>query len=311
MNIKSLGYVVVQSTDLDKWQDFGTNVIGMMQSTSMPDNGSVYLRMDQRPFRYQIVKGDFDGLLLAGWDMGCEADFNARLKDMDSKGIGYEKIEDPEQLAARAVSGLVRLADPSSNQLELFWTEDSLAKDSVPFSSPLVKSFVTTAENGEDMGLGHVVLHAPVDYEGVHNFYANLGFKDADITNMDAKGLGHIYFMHCNPRHHSLALWNWGGPSPESNFQPSPESKAPGCVHLMAEVTNLREVGECLDRVNERGIMVVSSLGEHINDQMTSFYMLTPGNFALEFGFDGVQLDEGWQTTHNTDASIWGHKWQG
>lgn len=54
--------------------------------------------------------------------------------------------------------------------------------------------------------------------------------------------------------------------------------------------------------------MVISSLGEHINDQMVSFYMLTSGNFALEFGHVGLQLDANWKTTHNTDASIWGNK---
>jgi 3,4-dihydroxy-9,10-secoandrosta-1,3,5(10)-triene-9,17-dione 4,5-dioxygenase len=79
----------------------------------------------------------------------------------------------------------------------------------------------------------------------------------------------------------------------------------------MAEVDSIGEVGNCLDRVNERQLPVLSTLGEHINDEMVSFYTLTPGNFAIEFGYDGLQLDESWQTTHNTEASKWGHKWQG
>lgn len=311
MQVESVGYVVVSSTDLDKWLDFGTNVIGMMQAPSMPDNGSVYLKMDQRPFRYQIVKGEYDGLLLAGWDLGTEDAFNEGLAELDAKGVSYEKVEAADELAARAVSGLARLADPSGNQLELYWADGDLAHDDVEFKSSLVKGFVTAADNGDDMGLGHVVLHAPTDFEGVHDFYQMFGLKDADITDMSDKGMGKIYFMNANPRHHSLALWSWGGPTPETNFQPSPESTAPGCVHLMAEVDSLAEVGACLDRVNEREIMVVSSLGEHINDEMISFYMLTPGNFALEFGYDGMQLDEDWKTTHNVDASKWGHKWQG
>lgn len=312
MQIESLGYVVVSSTDLAKWEDYGTNVVGMMKAPSMADNGSVYLKMDQRPFRYQIVKGEFDGLLYAGWDMGTEDSFNEVQASLSSKGIAFEKIEDAAQLAERAVSGLVRLADPSGNQLELFWADADLANDEAAFESPLdVKSFVTTADNGDDMGLGHVVLHAPTDFEGVHDFYQALGFKDADVTDMSDKGMGKIYFMHCNPRHHSLALWSWGAPSPETEFQPSPESTAPGCVHLMAEVETLGEVGSCLDRVNEREIPVLSSLGEHINDEMVSFYMLTPGNFALEFGHDGIQLGDDWETTYNTEASKWGHKWQG
>ncbi|CAA0114591.1 Iron-dependent extradiol dioxygenase [BD1-7 clade bacterium] len=312
MQVQSLGYVVVGSTDLAKWEDYGVNVVGMMKSTSAPDNGSVYLKMDQRPFRYQVIEAPFDGLLFAGWDLGTEDAFNAGLAELDAKGIAYEKIEAADELAARAVSGLARLADPSGNQLELYWATGSLADDGVAFASGAdVDGFVTNAEDGSDMGLGHVVLHAPTDFEGVHDFYASMGFLDADITDMSEQGMGKIYFMNCNSRHHSLALWSWGAPSPETDFKPSPESKAPGCVHLMAEVASLREVGSCLDRVNEREIMVVSSLGEHINDEMTSFYMLSPGNFALEFGFDGMQLDAEHETTHNTEASIWGHKWQG
>jgi 3,4-dihydroxy-9,10-secoandrosta-1,3,5(10)-triene-9,17-dione 4,5-dioxygenase len=313
MQVKSLGYVVVQAAELEKWNDYGINVVGMMKSTSMPDNGSLYLKMDQRPFRYQIVKGDFDCLLYAGWDLGSESAFNDALAELDSKGVSYEKIEDAATLAARSVSALIRLADPSGNQSELYWQNDSQADDGVAFSSDLVKKFVTTADDGSDMGLGHVVFHAPTDYEGVHNFYQDLfEFKDSDITKLGPDGAaGKIYFMHCNSRHHSLALWNWGAPTPETDFKPSPESKAPGCVHLMAEVESREEVDACLKRVEEKGIMVVSSLGEHINDEMVSFYMLSPGMFALEFGHQGVQLPEDWETTHNTEASKWGHEWAG
>lgn len=312
MQVKSLGYVVIGSTDLDKWKTYGTEVCGMMLSPSTPDNGSIYLKMDQRPFRYQVVPAEFDGLLFAGWDLGSEAAFADALKELDNMGVAFTEITDESELAARAAARLARLQDPSGNGLEIYTASAAQADDGVAFESPLdVKSFVTTSDDGVDMGLGHVVLHAPVDFEGTHAFYQKLGFTDSDITDLSAEGTGNIYFMHCNPRHHSLALWNWGAPTPETNFMPSPESKAPGCVHLMAEVSTLTEVGTCLDRVTEREIPIISSLGEHINDEMTSFYMLTPGNFALEFGQGGMQLDENFETTHNTQASIWGHKWQG
>lgn len=313
MEVKSLGYVVISSTDPEKWLDFGTNVVGMMQGSSLPDSGAVYLRMDQRPFRYAIENGEFDGLLYAGWDMGSEADFTKAVTELNDKGIAVETIDDADVLTSRAVSGLARLADPSGNRLELFWATDAIANDATPFKSPLdVKGFITTANNGEDMGLGHVVLHAPIDYEATHDFYQAMGFVDADVTVLGGdEANGKIYFMRCNPRHHSLALWNWGAPTPETNFMPSPESKAPGCVHLMAEVASLGEVGSCLDRVTEREIMIISTLGEHINDEMVSFYMLTPGMFALEFGYDGLQLDDSHKTTHNIMPSKWGHKWAG
>lgn len=312
MEVKSLGYVVVGSTDLAKWQAYGTEVCGMMESTSMPNNDSFYLKIDDRPFRYQITPAEFDGLLFSGWDLGSEKAFSEALAELDEAQIAYENITDEAQLLARSVAGLARLQDPSGNQLELYFEAESQKTDHIAFTSPLdVKSFITRAEDGTDMGLGHVVLHAPIDFEAVHEFYQRLGFTDSDVTDLSAAGTGKIYFMHCNSRHHSLALWNWGAPTPETNFAPSPESTAPGCVHLMAEVETLTEVGTCLDRVNAKEIPVISSLGEHINDKMTSFYMLTPGNFALEFGQGGMQLDETHETTFNTEASVWGHKWQG
>lgn len=313
MQVKNLGYVVVQTTDLAKWEDYACNVVGMMKSTSMQKNASLYFKMDQRPFRYQIVTGSYDGLLYAGWDLGSEAAFNAGLAELKSKNIAFEKVIDAAQLAGRSVSGLARVKDPSGNQFELYWSTAAQANDGVPFKSALVKKFVTTASDGSDMGLGHVVLHAPTDFEGVHDFYKTVfGFKDSDITKLGPDGAhGKIYFMHCNPRHHSLALWNWGAPTPETQFRPSPESKAPGCVHLMAEVETRDEVNQCLKRVEQKGIMIVSSLGEHINDEMVSFYMLSPGMFAIEFGHAGIQLGKDWKTTHNTEASKWGHQWAG
>lgn len=312
MEVKNLAYVVVQSTDLTKWENYACNVVGMMKSSSMADNGSLYLKMDQRPFRYQIVSGEFDGLLYAGWDLGSEAAFRDGIGELEAKGITVEVIKDSSVLKERSVSGLARLADPSGNQFELSWAASELIDDGVAFqSSTNVKKFITVAEDGTDMGLGHVVFHAPTDFEGVHSFYQDVfGFKDSDVTALGPDGVaGKIYFMHCNPRHHSLALWNWGAPTPETNFAPSAESKAPGCVHLMAEVETREEVDACLDRVNENGVMILSTLGEHINDEMTSFYMLSPGNFAIEFGHAGLQVDGQWETTHNTEASKWGHDW--
>jgi 3,4-dihydroxy-9,10-secoandrosta-1,3,5(10)-triene-9,17-dione 4,5-dioxygenase len=56
---------------------------------------------------------------------------------------------------------------------------------------------------------------------------------------------------------------------------------------------------------------VVSTLGRHTNDRMLSFYMATPGGFALEFGCEGLQMDWGGYTpTVSTLPSLWGHKFQ-
>jgi 3,4-dihydroxy-9,10-secoandrosta-1,3,5(10)-triene-9,17-dione 4,5-dioxygenase len=106
-----------------------------------------------------------------------------------------------------------------------------------------------------------------------------------------------LNFMHVNnPRHHSLALY-------EDAANPV------GCVHLMLEVTEVDEVGYCLDRVEAAGIPVVSTLGRHTNDNMLSFYMATPAGFAMEFGTDGLQMNwDGFTPTVTSLPSLWGHK---
>jgi 3,4-dihydroxy-9,10-secoandrosta-1,3,5(10)-triene-9,17-dione 4,5-dioxygenase len=43
---------------------------------------------------------------------------------------------------------------------------------------------------------------------------------------------------------------------------------------------------------------------------MVSIYVETPAGFALEYGFDGLQLD--WSTyvpTFSKRESHWGHRW--
>ena len=82
-------------------------------------------------------------------------------------------------------------------------------------------------------------------------------------------------------------------------------------LYQLHALTDVDEVGYCLDRVNAAGIPVVSTLGRHTNDRMLSFYMATPGGFALEFGCEGLQMDwEGYTPTVSTLPSLWGHKFQ-
>ena len=104
-----------------------------------------------------------------------------------------------------------------------------------------------------------------------------------------------IYFRHAaSGRHHSLALAEMPSPS--------------GCVHMMVEVNSMTEVGLAHDRMQKRGAKLMATLGQHENDRMTSFYMMTPGNFAIEYGWGGLIVDpETHKTTETHRVSIWGH----
>ena len=49
------------------------------------------------------------------------------------------------------------------------------------------------------------------------------------------------------------------------------------------------------------------SLGRHSNDLMFSFYMVTPSDFELEYGWGAQVLDEHWSVTRHDVTSVWGH----
>jgi 3,4-dihydroxy-9,10-secoandrosta-1,3,5(10)-triene-9,17-dione 4,5-dioxygenase len=134
-------------------------------------------------------------------------------------------------------------------------------------------------------------------------FYRDvLGFRLRDSMRLPPQLVGRpadgppawLRFFGCNPRHHSLA------------FLPMPTPS--GIVHLMIEVENSDDVGLTLDRAQRRKVPMSATLGRHVNDQMLSFYMKTPGGFDVEFGCEGRQVDdETWIARESTAVSVWGH----
>jgi 3,4-dihydroxy-9,10-secoandrosta-1,3,5(10)-triene-9,17-dione 4,5-dioxygenase len=288
IDIRELGYLVAQSENLKEWQDYAENVLGMM-SMDAPEGG-LYVKMDERPFRMLILEGNENRYLASGWEQASEEAFAAAIAELDQKGIAWE-AGDAGLCNQRAVQQLAIVRDPAGNRHELYWGHRS---EFLPFVSPQgVPRFVTGA-----MGLGHVVLPAP-NFDETRDFLKNvLGFGLSDIMNHkpapDADPL-RIHFMHCNnARHHSLAIAEFPVPS--------------GCVHAMVEVDCMTEVGRAHDRMQAHGVKLSATLGEHLNDRMTSFYMKTPSGFDIEYGFGGLQVDWNEHSAFEfTRVSVWGH----
>ena len=46
MDVRSLGYVVIESADPTKWLEYGRDILGLMPAPNMPDDGNVYLKLD-------------------------------------------------------------------------------------------------------------------------------------------------------------------------------------------------------------------------------------------------------------------------
>jgi 3,4-dihydroxy-9,10-secoandrosta-1,3,5(10)-triene-9,17-dione 4,5-dioxygenase len=76
----------------------------------------------------------------------------------------------------------------------------------------------------------------------------------------------------------------------------------------MVEAATLDDVGRALDRAGTYEVPMMHSLGKHTNDHMVSFYVWSPENYAVEFGWNGLKVPEPVPVYEITDGAFWGHR---
>lgn len=293
MAISNFGYVRVHATNMDAWREFGTKVIGFVEGSG-DDPESIYFRMDDFPHRWIITPGDEDKLASVGWECANEAELTDVKRRLDDAGVEWRDATAAE-LSDRKVKGMIVTRDSDGYTLEIFHTI-ALRHRRIP--TPYGHSFVTG-----DQGAGHIVLSTADDERALAFYRDVLGFELRDSMSLPPEIVGRpadaepawLRFLGCNPRHHSLA------------FAPYPNPT--GIIHLMVEVSSSDDVGLALDRAMRRKVKMSATLGRHVNDEMLSFYMKTPGGFDCEYGCEGLQVsgDEQWIARESTAVSLWGH----
>lgn len=293
MGVMALGYVVIEATDLTKWDYYLTGIVGAMRGDASTVSANLY-RLDNRAFRFWVEQSDRDALSVVGWEVADQAAFDALVSRLKNAGCDVVMC-DP---ADRGVRLLARSSDPAGHEFEIFYGE---RPSPLKFVSPTGVSSFITGDHGK-LGMGHVVYGA-LNFDECHHFYREvMGFRDTDLPKIESGPPGsplmNIAFMHgATGRHHSVAVIGM------------PESPS-GCIHLMVEAATLEDVGRTYDRMREANIPVSATLGKHMNDEVTSFYMQTPAGFDLEFGWGGLIVDPAtWIPTEHNKISDWGHVW--
>jgi 2,3-dihydroxybiphenyl 1,2-dioxygenase len=289
--LKSLGYVTVQTADIDRWRHFAFQVLGFAEGSGS-DESALYLRMDERTARIIVTPGDTDRITTVGWEVGDRAGLDEVKVALDGAGVPFKQLS-LEEADARRVEEGIAFDDPAGTATEVF---HGPALDHSPVITPFGARFVTGAQ-----GLGHIVLPA-LDANGLFEFYTGvLGFRSRGAFRVPVPpeyGPVRVRFLGINERHHSLAIC------------PATTLRDPGLVHLMVEVDSLDTVGQALDRVNTDGYQLSSTLGRHTNDKMVSFYVRAPGDWDIEFGTDGMRVNETYYAAEEITAdSYWGHQW--
>ena len=279
-SVTQLGYVGISVKDIDEWERFATETLGLQVWAREPD-GSLLLRMDENQYRFAVHPTGKDDLDYLGWQVSSEQQLHEIADQIKEAGIPVSQGE-REEAKARRVEGLIKFTDPDGTSTEVFYGPPISFED--PFKSPRsIGGFVT----GE-LGLGHVVCFVQ-DLDRSVRFYRDLlGMRISDFID-------NLAFFHCNPRHHSLAL---------------EETKAPKRLdHFMLQLQSLNDVGKTYDMCQDQGVTIVLGLGRHTNDHMTSFYLKTPSGFDVEWGWGAREVDDAtWQVQRHENGSIWGHR---
>ena len=292
-DLKSLGYITASTSDIERWRHFAFGVLGFAEGQG-PDPSALYLRMDERAARIIVVPGETDRVVTIGWEVRDHAALQRVTAALDRAAVAFKRLS-VDEAGERRVEEVITFEDPSGTTLEVF---HGAVLDHSPVITPFGAKFVTG-----DQGLGHVVVPA-TDPKAMFDFYTDvLGFRSRGAFRVPLPkefGPVRVRFLGINERHHSMAI------------VPAAHQRDPGVVHVMVEVDTLDAVGRALDRIKADGIQLSSTLGRHTNDKMVSFYVRAPGEWDIEFGTDGMRVDETYYTAEEITAdSYWGHQWVG
>lgn len=287
-----LGYLVLEVADIPGWTRFATDLLGLVPGGPATEGeGAGLIRMDDLQQRFVLQPGPAEDLAAIGLLAADERALDATVERVRAAGVEVHEGA-PELARARRTKRLVTFTDPSGAQVELATGPFHAV---APFGSALVPGGFVTGHQG----LGHAVMMVD-DLHGALAFWTDvLGFGVSDTSSHETPaGESNAVFLHCNRRHHSIAL-----------VQRAPGSTYPKrLLHFMIQSGSMDAVGMAYDRALDAGLAINRSLGRHPNDRMFSFYATTPSGFDFEFGWGAVEIGEDWAADHYDHISAWGHR---
>jgi 2,3-dihydroxybiphenyl 1,2-dioxygenase len=273
---------------LDKWRKFNADVLGLPVVEN--SDGSLGLQLDDAARqRLMIAPADRDDVAAIGLECADDLALDQLQSRLQNAQIAVAAgIADLAM--ARSARRLIVFADPAGTQLEAF-------VDPAPAAHAFASNFFPNGFHADQSGFGHVVLAVP-DLAAAEKFYCGLlGFAVTERlkVKLGPADVGGI-FLHCNRRHHSLALFS------------VPTRKR--LHHFMLQAHDIGDVGRAYERFKRHRVPFSLELGQHpAPDNTMSFYAATPSGFDIEIGAAGDEIDPvGWQERQLLQVSTWGHK---
>src|ERR1700754_5316362 len=116
--IKSLGYITVAASDIDRWRQFAFGVLGFAEGKGS-DPSALYLRMDERAARIIVVPGDVDRVLTVGWEVRDRAALEELKVTLDAAGVAFKELSAAEA-DERRVEEVITFDDPAGRTPGVF-----------------------------------------------------------------------------------------------------------------------------------------------------------------------------------------------
>lgn len=288
-SVKQLGYIGFGVSDRVAWREFATSVLGLQAVVDASDDGIDRFRMDEYHSRIFIYSDNIDDVGFIGWELADARELATLAAKIEKAGVELQHAS-AAQAATRQVTAMAYFFDPSGLRNEIYYGAEITFEQ--PFQSPRPLSGFVTG----DQGIGHIVLSVEDLQQGLAFYRDVLGMRESDFINIRRAGVAFdIGFLHCNPRHHTVALAEVDRPK--------------RCLHLMVQVNSLDDVGTTYNLCAEQGVPIAASLGRHTNDHMVSFYMNSPSGFEIEYGWGARTVDDTtWKVQTHQAPSIWGHQ---
>lgn len=298
MEIKELGYIVLDVTDPSGWNTFSTQALGaMIKETAQ---GTMRMRIDERDCRILIQTAQTDRLNAIGWLVRDQDAFERAQCHVEACGL-EPIVGTQEECAERRVTQMFAVVDPAGHRHELAW--GPVVNFHQPFVSPVGVSKFHTGEQG----LGHLVVGCELEqYDTCRDFLRKvLGLRLANFRSQSVTGdpvTMPISWLHCgNSRQHSIGL------------AACVEKGKPhhGLRHINLEVAHMDDLGQAYDRAPSRGAPIARTMGRHVNDRAISFYMKSPSGFLFEYGCDAPPVNWNDEIAYDEGGigSLWGHHW--
>lgn len=283
-----LAYLVIEAARPAAWERFCERMLGLPPPLSHA-GGALGWQIDDRAQRLVVEPGPRDDLAAIGLACADDAALDALTARLAAAGLAV--IAAPAELCRlRRVERMHQVLDPDGNVVELV---TGLAPADRAFASEAFPDGFCTG----DEGFGHLAL-VTHQVPAMERFYVDvLGFGVTErlatrVGPLDVAGV----FLHCNRRHHTLALFDL------------PLAKR--LHHFMLQAPGVRDIGVAHERALALKVPMSLGLGQHPAPESTfSFYGLTPSGFDFEIGAGSQPIEPArWEVRHTQQASAWGHK---